>query len=256
MTFFEALFLGILQGLTEFLPISSSGHLILLQNLLGLKHLDSLVLFDLVIHLGTLLAIVVIFFEKIIALLQNRRHILWLFVAILPLFPLLLIMKPIKHLFESPQYLGYFFLATAALLYTGIRFGRTSTREHTGWEALIIGIFQALAIFPGVSRSGSTVTGARLLGWSYQEALTFSFLLAIPTILGGVAIEGINLWKGTATIHPDVTVFHYLTALISSFAVGYFTLKFLINLGTSDKWMIFVWYCLILGISTTLYFNI
>ena len=131
MTFFEALFLGILQGLTEFLPVSSSGHLSLLQNILRIKHLDSLILFDLVIHLGTLLAIACIFYDKIIALLHNRSQLANLAIAILPLFPLLLIMKPIKSLFETPQYLGFFFMLTSAILYAGIRFGRAGQKTHT-----------------------------------------------------------------------------------------------------------------------------
>lgn len=257
MTFFEALFLGILQGLTEFLPVSSSGHLTLFQNIFNISDLDKLVLFDLVIHLGTLCAIVCVFAKKIWEFFRDRTLFLSICIAITPLFPLLAIIKPIKSLFNSPEYLGYFFLTTAALLYSGIRFGRTAAPvEHRWRDAFIIGLFQALAILPGVSRSGSTVSGARLLGWSYQEALTFSFLLAIPTILGGVAVEGFQLWKGAAAVHPDVGLIDYLTGFFSAFGVGFFALKWLIRLQSSDKWMIFVWYCLILGISTTIYFNV
>lgn len=255
MTFFEALFLGVLQGLTEFLPVSSSGHLTLLQNVLGFKHLETFVLFDLVIHLGTLLAIFLVFWKKILSLLRNGTQLAGILIAILPLFPLLLIIKPIKSLFDAPEYLGLFFLLTAFILYMGIRFGNTVQKKAPWRDSFIIGLFQTLAILPGVSRSGATVSGARLLGWSYEEALTFSFLLAIPTILGGTAVEGFQLWKGAAVAHPDIGLSDYLTGFFSSFVTGVFTLKFLINLGTSDKWMIFVWYCLILGICTTLYFN-
>lgn len=256
MTFIEAFFLGILQGLTEFLPVSSSGHLLLLQNLLGFSNLDTLILFNLVIHLGTLVAIFCVFSQKIKELLFNPAQLIPLCLAILPLFPLLLILKPIKSVFNEPQYLGFFFLFTALILFVGIRFGRKTHVFRPSIEAFIIGIFQAMAILPGVSRSGSTVSGARLLGWSYADALTFSFLLAIPTILGGICLETLQLWKGEASTHADVTIFHYLIGFISAFVTGFFALKFLIRLGTSDKWMIFVWYCLILGICTTLYFNI
>lgn len=255
MTSLEALFLGILQGLTEFLPVSSSGHLILFQNLFGLKNLDSLILFDLVIHLGTLAAIFCIFYKKIWESLCNYKQMAALFIGILPLFPLLLVIKPIKHLFNEPQYLGGFFLLTAAILYSGIRFSREKVMQHPFRDAFFIGLFQAFAILPGVSRSGSTISGARLLGWNYQNAVTFSFLLAIPTILGGVVIESLQLLRGDTYMHPDVTLTSYFIGFCSSFLVGYFSLKFLIKLGTSDKWMIFVWYCLILGICTTIHFN-
>lgn len=254
MTLIEALLLGVLQGITEFFPISSSGHLLLLQSLFGLKDLDQLVLFDLIIHLGTLGSIFFVFWEKIRRCLRNFPQIISLGIAILPLFPLLLIIKPVKHLFTQTQYLGPFFLLTAAILYSGIRFGRHKTTK-SWWDAFCIGLWQTLAILPGVSRSGSTVSGARLLGWNYQESLSFSFLLAIPTILGGIAIESLQLWQGTANLHPQVFSVHYLTGFFSSFAVGCLALKFLIRLGTSDKWMIFVWYCLILGICTTVYFT-
>lgn len=255
MTFFEALLLGVLQGLTEFLPVSSSGHLALLQNIFNIKDLDKLILFDLIIHLGTLASILVVFRKKICILYKDINLAANLLVAITPLFPLLLIIKPIKSIFNAPEYLGAFFILTAIILYLGIRFGRPTPSNKPRRDALFIGFFQALAVLPGVSRSGATVSAARLLGWTYENALAFSFLLAIPTILGGVAVEGLHLWNGAAAVHPGVTPLHYTTGFLTSFVIGIFALKLLINLGNSDKWMIFVWYCLILGICTTIYFN-
>lgn len=256
----EAIFLGIVQGLTEFLPISSSGHLMLIQNLLGMNNLKEYIIFDMVCHLGTLLAIFFVFFDQIKSILFGDRQVLLkLFVAILPLFPLLLLLKPIKSLFNEPQYLGYFFLLTAFILYTGVRFGRnkpSSLVDHPIKDALTIGLFQAGAILPGVSRSGSTITAARLLGWSYSDAITFSFLLAIPTILGGVVLEIAQIIFKQEVTHTDLSLIQYISGFITSFLFGWASLLFLQRLATKHNFMYFVWYCLLLGIGTILYFGI
>jgi undecaprenyl-diphosphatase len=261
VTILDALILGIVQGLTEFLPVSSSGHLKLFQSLLGLQQLDHYILFDLVCHLGTLLAIVLIFFQQIksAALFQNSTRFWQIVIGTLPLFPLVLIMKPIKAIYADPSYLGFFFIVTAIILFLGIRFGKTlppkEQDQHPWRDAFCIGLWQAFAIFPGVSRSGSTISGARLLGWIPQDAVTFSFLLAIPAILGGVTLEFIKWWQ-----HPELTVSipltHYLTGFLFSFFVGFFSLKALMRFVVTNRLSYFAWYCLILGLATTYYFHI
>lgn len=251
MTLLEAIILGIVQGITEFLPVSSSGHLVMLQNLLGLSNLKTFIVFDMVCHLGTLLSIFLVFFKDIKEMLfKNREMFFKICVAILPLFPLLLLLKPIKSMFDSPQYLGYFFLITAALLYLGIRFGKTKpeTKEKSYKDAFAIGLFQACAILPGVSRSGATISGARLLGWSYEKAITFSFLLAIPTILGGVTIEMAGLFLKTSAELPSMAISSYIAGFLTSFFFGWISLLFLQRLASKHEFMYFVWYCLILGI--------
>ena len=194
LTLLDAIILGIVQGLTEFLPVSSSGHLKLVQYFLGLQNLDRYIIFDLVCHLGTLLAILIVFFRSIKQLVSTNKTLFWQVVlGTLPLFPLVLMMKPIKAAYASPSYLGFFFLMTAAILFLGCRFGKivsTAEREKHSWrDALLVGMWQAIAILPGVSRSGSTISGARLLGWNANDAVTFSFLLAIPAICGGTILE-------------------------------------------------------------------
>jgi len=261
MTLLEAIFLGIVQGITEFLPISSSGHLELAQLFLGMQNLHHYVIFDLVCHLGTLLAIFFMFWSEITkSFTTDRKRFIQIVLGTLPLFPLVLIMKPIKALFNEPQYLGACFLFTALLLYLGIRLARNVGEQHLEkrkWrDSLTIGLFQAVAILPGVSRSGSTISAARVLGWSSQEAITFSFLLAIPAILGGVAIESMQLiLKGTASM-PEVPTGQYIAGFFTSFGVGYYALYQLRLLASKQKFMYFVWYCLLLGIFTTLYFSI
>src|ERR1700722_19484541 len=123
MTLLQAIILGIVQGLTEFLPVSSSGHLALAQRLLGLENLHQYIIFDLVCHLGTLLAVLFVFRKTLQQLFVTQRALLFkVGFGTLPLFPLLFLIKPIKTLFDQPQFLGLFFFITALLLWCGIRF--------------------------------------------------------------------------------------------------------------------------------------
>ena len=258
MTTFEAIFLGIVQGLTEFLPVSSSGHLTLFQALLGYKDLENYVAFDIVCHLGTLLAIFIVFYSAIRdALFKNWTRMGQVIVGTLPLFPLVLLLKPIKALFDQPQLLGFFFLGTALLLYLGIRLGKPlpeQTLAKKQWrDAFTIGLCQAIAILPGVSRSGSTLSGARLLGWSVDEALTFSFLLAIPAILGGAVVESAQLFFHSTNVSIPWSA--YFLGFISSFIVGWGALLLLKQLAPKRSFMYFVWYCLAIGIFSLVYFN-
>lgn len=253
MTPFEALILGIVQGITEFFPVSSSGHLQIMQYLFGYQDLEQYIIFDLVCHLGTLASIFLVFGSDIRNLLfKDRQRLGQIALAILPLFPLLLIMKPIKSMFNQPQYLGYCFLTTALLLWLGMKFGRE--KPGNKWrDALVIGGFQALAILPGISRSGSTISGARLLGWAPSEALTFSFLLAIPTILGGTVLEVAKLMKVTEL--PPVSATEYIIGCISSFVVGTACLIALKTLVRKQSFLYFAWYCLLIGIWALWAFN-
>lgn len=249
MSILEALFLGILQGLTEFLPVSSSGHLALAQHLMGFKNLADFVLFDLICHMGTLLAIATIFKKEILEAIKDRRLFGQVLLGTLPLVPLVLLIKPLKSLFERVDLLGYFFILTALLLWLGVRFGNKPTEEkkERPLDPLYVGLFQALALLPGVSRSGSTISGARLLDWPVEKAITFSFLLAIPAILGAFTLEVYSFYK-----HP--TPFEGLTPLFigffSSYFVGLFALNLLIRTATKKNLLPFAWYCLILGFLT------
>lgn len=255
MSPFEAIILGIIQGLTEFLPVSSSGHLKLAQHLFGFKGLENFIVFDLICHLGTLCAIFLLLKKEIIDLFKKDSTRRWqIFLGTLPLFPLVFIMKPIKLIFNHPEYLGFCFLITSFLLYLGLRLGQTQTIRSPQRDALIIGTFQALAIFPGISRSGATISSARLLGWKMEEAVTFSFMLAIPAILGGVVLETAQLIQHPERVH-HIAPLQYFLAFITSFAVGYYSLNLLRNLASKQRFMYFVWYCLGLGIFTIIYFN-
>jgi undecaprenyl-diphosphatase len=257
---FEALLLGILQGLTEFLPVSSSGHLTLAQALLGIKNIHAYIFFDIVCHLGTLVSIFIVFHKEISKLLfHDSTRLKQIFLGTLPLIPLVLLLKPIKALFDQTQYLGFFFLITALLLYAGIKWGSSkpsSSPQKQRWrDPLVIGLFQALAILPGVSRSGATISGARLLGWPAQEALNFSFLLAIPAILGGTIVELLQMaFKSDAAAAPLDRI-DYFTGFTASMIIGWLSLLLLKRLAAKQQFMYFVWYCLVVGFFSVIYFN-
>lgn len=260
MTTLDAILLGLVQGLTEFLPVSSSGHLQLVQHLLGMRNLDHYIIFDLACHLGTLLAIALVFFQNIKDVFQKDQTRFWqVVIATLPLFPLVFLMKPIKAAYADPSYLGFFFILTAFILFIGVKFGKTlpekQMKRYPWRDAIIIGFWQAIAILPGVSRSGSTISGTRLLGWDAREAVVFSFLLAIPAILGGTTLELFKLWHDSESV-IDLPLSHYLLGSLTSFFVGFFALKLLMQLALQNKFYYFAWYCLILGLATTYYFHI
>lgn len=259
MTLFEAIILGIVQGITEFLPVSSSGHLKLVQVLLNFENLNRYIIFDLICHLGTLLAIFIMFWKEIKeSILTNRTKLFQVILGTLPLFPLLLIMKPIKAIFNDPQYLGYCFMLTSLILYLGIKLEQLKSipllEKHRFTDPLLIGISQSAAILPGISRSGTTISAAKILGWPADKAITFSFLLAIPAILGGTIIESYQIFfKNEAVVLPNASPLHYIFAFLTSFVFGYFSLLLLKRLARKQKFMYFVWYCLIIGILTNLY---
>lgn len=259
MTLLEAFFLGLIQGITEFLPVSSSGHLELVQYFLGFQSLHQYILFNMICHLGTLCAILFIFFSQVKQCISNHGEMFFkICLGTLPLFPLLLIMKPIKALFDQPQYLGFCFLITSGLLFAGLSMHLNvpfSGLKKRRFDSLTIGLFQAIAILPGISRSGATISAARVLGWKKEEAIQFSFLLAIPAIGGGTVIELWQFYRMAGSETPPVHLGQFIVGFATSFIVGCIALHLLQRLMERNKWHYFAWYCLILGLLTIYYFN-
>ena len=256
MTSWEALLLGIVQGLTEFLPVSSSGHLILTEHFLGLKNLSQFVLFDLICHMGTLGAIFVVLRKEIQETLSDPKKIKQILIALLPLFPLVPLTKKIKDVFDHPELLGYGFLLTAFILFIGSYFAKKPKEEsETSLKsALYIGIAQSFAILPGVSRSGTTISAARLLHFRPYQAVVFSFLLSIPTIFGGMILELIKIFNSQEAL-PAVSPAAYFSGFLSSLIVGYFSLQLLIRIVGTAKFQFFSWYCAGLGLLVIYLFN-
>lgn len=244
VSLFQALLLGIVQGLTEFFPVSSSAHLQMAKSLLGLIEKDSLLYFDLLCHAGTLLALLFYLRKEVWEVLRSPRKIALYSLAIFPLVPAYFLLKPLRLAASNPQYLGYFLWVTAAFLFLASRKESTSSQnKQTPWQALGIGCVQTLALIPGISRSGSTIAAARLWGWEWKEAALFSFLLSIPTVLGGELLETIRLFKGQTQIFSITPVSCYAVGFLTSFGVGLIGVRWMFRVYEEGWVRPFAWYC-------------
>lgn len=258
MTLITAIFLGIVQGLTEFLPVSSSGHLILIQSFMGID-LKNLLFFDLVCHAGTLTATLIYFFKQLINI--NKKTILKILIGTSPLFLIVPFLPFVKQLFTSINFLSLAFVITGIILLIGNQFGKEkhdNALQKKRWRnAFFIGCSQSVAIIPGISRSGSTITTATLLGYSRKEAAIFSFLLAIPAILGGLVLEITkDFFFNETAIISSIDFSIYLGGFFSSLIAGMIALPIMINLVVHNALKYFGWYCISLGIFCFFYFVI
>lgn len=185
MTFLEATVAGVVQGMTEFLPISSSGHLVLLHSLFGFQ--EPKLLFDLVLHVGTTAAVAALFWRSLLGYAVRERPFLYLVVlGTVPTAVMgVLFGKWIAPWFSEPRVVGWGFWATALWLWVGERFKPAQKRPLTWWAALLIGTSQGVAMVPGISRSGVTIATGLLLGLEAHRAVQYSFFLLVPAVAGG-----------------------------------------------------------------------
>ena len=271
MTYLEALLQAILQGLTEFLPVSSSGHLSLFQHFTGNSGETGL-FFSLVLHLGTLIAVFIAFRKTIWQLLLEffsifadifrgkfslkkvspYRSMLFMFViACLPLLFVWVFKDFYTSFSEDGDILaeGIFFLITALMMFMADRClkGKKGPGDIRPKDALLVGIFQAIAPFPGVSRSGSTISAGLLSGMSRETAVEFSFILGIPAVLGGRLSEISDAVSGGM----DINWGQCLLGLVVSAVVGAAAIKLVSWLIRTDKFKIFVYYTAALGIAVS-----
>jgi len=253
MTYFQAVFLAVLQGLTEFLPISSSGHLVIFQKLFGLK---PPVFFDILVHFGTLGAILVYFRKRLIRILkglfrQERKS--WRLVGLLFLGTMpavvfgLFLQNYLEPLFDSLVLVGFSLLFTSSLLFSTRKLGQLkhNFNQLKLKESFLIGCFQALAILPGVSRSGATIVSGLWFGLKRESAFQFSFLLAIPAISGALILQMPKLFLGQFN-----NLNQGILAMIIAGVTGYFSLKALERVLIESKLWLFGIYCLALGLIT------
>jgi len=256
LTVFKAILLGILQGATEFLPVSSSGHLVLAQKILGLR--ESELAFDILLHLGTLLAILLFLRREIAEVLGSlfrrdqaewtepwgRRDLLLMAISSVPTGIIGFALHDAVEKGVPLRDVGIAYLAlTAILLVSNLRFRNKMDPERIAlWEALAIGIVQGMAVLPGLSRSGSTISLALVLGIGASRSAKYSFFISIPAILGAAAL---HLHKGGALMPAFLpSTLGFLLALV----VGYITLTFVEKLVTRGKFLRFAPYTFLLAV--------
>lgn len=242
MTLIQALILGLLQGLTEFLPVSSSGHLVIAQHFFNL--LTPPVLFDVLLHLATALAIIIVLWRQLLSL--DKKTIGFILLASLPAGIIgVLLNSSIETLFSSVKLVAAALLVTALLLFlTRYFFSQASHTRLTWKNTLLIGLFQALAIIPGLSRSGSTISAGIFAKLKPELIFNFSFLLALPAIFGAVLLQLKDLnFAGSWLDLP------LLIGFITAFISGLFSLKLLKKFVSQGKFSFFAYYCLALGLT-------
>lgn len=264
MNFIQAFILGIVQGITEFLPISSSGHLVIVPYLLNWKiPSEEIFPFNVLIQLGTLVSVIIYFWKDLVEIIKNfltgifesnpftneKTRLGWMIViATIPaLIGGLFFKDLVESAFESVLAVAIFLIITAILLFVADKLGKNRLiMKDVNWKtALFIGIFQLFSLFPGVSRSGSTISGGVIQGLKSNEAARFSFLMSIPVMFGA----GILSIKDLLAV-PDLN--HFLPVLLIGFItsgiVGYFSIHWLLNFLNKKRLIVFSVYCLIIAI--------
>ncbi len=260
----QAIILGVIQGLTEFLPISSDGHLMLGKALLDLKDEENPLIFEAVIHAATTLSIIVVFWRDIVEIVrdlfrfqwnENTRFSLLILVSMIPAGIAGIVLKDQinqLHVYNTPNLIltGFMLALTGVLLWLSSRL-RTDNRPLNGWKAFVVGIFQAAAMLPGLSRSGSTVSSSLVLGVDRTQATRFSFLMVVPVIIGGTAIQLKDYFEqAPAAQQNGMGASAMIAGFIAAFIVGLFSCRWMIALIRNSKLDYFAVYCLIVGTIT------
>tara|TARA_B100002052_G_scaffold271337_1_gene272168 strand:+ start:588 stop:1346 length:759 start_codon:yes stop_codon:yes gene_type:complete len=247
MKIIDVAILGVLQGLTEFLPVSSSGHLVLGQYLLNINSPGNTL--EILFHLGTLGSVIFVFSQDILNILINikkkstQKLLIYIIVATIPAVIIgFMLRNKVEILFESTNSVGFALLFTGLVLILSSIF-KNKNSEHSLFSSIIIGFGQALAIIPGISRSGMTITLALSFGFTPKESAKFSFLLSIP-VISGAGLLGMKDLQSIETFSTDIIV----VALFSSFFIGIIALKVLIRLLELRKFYIFGIYCICIGL--------
>jgi undecaprenyl-diphosphatase len=257
MTWIEALILGLLQGLTEFLPVSSSGHLELGGAIFGLQDPESYFTFNVLVHGATFASVMVVFFNDIKSLLINflkfkwnpeTRFVLLLLASAVPVAIVgLLFEEQIESLFSGHIVLvGFMLLVTATLLFL-TKFVKKTGKDLSLGKVILIGLAQTLAIIPGVSRSGATISTALFLGVDRQKAIKFSFLMALIPIFGANFLKIIKMSDGFST--SDIGAAPLIIGVVAAFVAGLIACKWMLEIVRKGNIAYFSIYCLIIGLA-------
>lgn len=251
-SFLKMVVLGIVQGATEFLPVSSSGHLTIAQEFLGIS--ENRILFDVFLHLGTLVAVLLVFRKDVLALLSSkRRWIPYLVVASVPAAAVgVLLESQIERAFHSVLAVGALLVGNSLILGFASRARKKSAtiQDVEGKGAVVVGLAQSVAILPGISRSGITVCSGLFMGWDPKLAVRFSFILAIPAILGAAAL---HITKCQSALSAGDVLAMAFAGLLISAATGYGALRLFIRILEKGRLWIFSVYCFLLGAGVLIY---
>ena len=260
MTWFQALILGIIQGLTEYLPVSSSGHLAIGQALFGLADGESNLTFTVVLHVATVLSTVVILWSEIVWIFRDlfkwkwnegTRYVVNILISMIPVAIVGFFFKDkIEAVFGSGLLIvGIMLLVTASLLAFSY-FAKPRQKENISpLHAFIIGIAQACAVMPGLSRSGSTIATGLLLGNKKEKLAQFSFLMVIPPVLGEALLDVKDMFEvGVSEAMGGISPLALIVGFLAAFITGCFACKWMVNLVKKGKLIWFAVYCVIVGI--------
>lgn len=248
MTVIQAFILGIIQGLTEFLPISSSGHLVVFQRLFDLK--EGMPTFDIAVHLATLIAVVAVLWRDVLEVVKKPlgKYALLIVAGTIPtLIIAATFHDTFKSLLESGRGLGLGFLLTGVALWyaEGLKNRGKRLQETTYLDAAIVGFFQGIAILPAVSRSGLTLAGSLGRGLKRDFAIKFSFMLSIPTILAAAGKESYDVIKAGEGL--AVEALPLIVGMLAAAVSGYFAVRFMLKLFTKTSLRVFSYYVIALG---------
>lgn len=260
----QALILGLVQGLTEYLPVSSSGHLTIGQEILGITSDDNLT-FDVAVHVATVLATLVILWKEVVWLIAGVLKFKWndemryavnILVSMIPVGIVGVFFKDyIEEIFGSGLLIvGCCLLITASLLLFSYYYKPKQKAEIGMKDAFIIGLAQAIAVLPGLSRSGSTIATGMLLGNDKAKLAQFSFLMVIPPIMGEALLDVMKAMKhGTEAVAGDISMTALAVGFIAAFISGCAACQWMVNLVKKGKLIYFAYYCVVIGLISIVY---
>ncbi len=257
MEWIEALLMGLLQGFTEFLPVSSSGHLTIMSNIFGLDGEENLT-FTIVVHVATVLSTLCMLWKEVANLLKGvlkfkmndeMVYFLKICISMIPIGIVGVFFKDyVESIFGSGLLIvGLMLLLTATLLTFTYYYKPKNVRDITYRDAFIIGLSQACAVMPGLSRSGTTIATGMLIGNKKEHLSQFSFLMVIPPILGEALLDGKKILEGAAEMTSDVSLMALLIGFVSAFVAGCIACKWMINVVKKGKLVYFGIYCALAG---------
>lgn len=248
MTIFQAIISGIVQGITEFFPISSSGHLVILHSLFGIK--EGMLAFDVFLHFGTIISIIIFFWKDIVNMPGRERTMLkFIIIGSIPTFLIGLLFKDmVESLFTNTKLVGISLIATGIFLFLSSFFAiywKTAKKEKplSITNSAIIGIAQGIAVVPGISRSGSTIGAALIAGLKEETALKFSFLLSLPAVLAANLLKVKQIYGNLVSID----MIPFLAGGIAAMVTGLIAIKLLFGILRKNLFFLFGIYCVLMG---------